>query len=71
MTTNFTTVTTTFTYLCGAEEEGVYCHFEGDATFTLTLNNGTPWGPAEVTCPECGVTQDDQTVSDEYPYGFV
>jgi hypothetical protein len=49
-------------------EEGGVCLFEGEVEYTITLNNGLPWGnvPAEATCPECGGGAVDDGVVDDY-----
>lgn len=69
--TNLTEVLFEANLLCfhdldSEDDRGEVCLFEGEVDYTITLNNGQPWGPAEVECPECGNTCLDDGVVESY-----
>lgn len=66
---NTTEVTFEANLLCGhylEENSGELCTFEGDVEYTITLENGYPWGTAWAVCPECGNDCPDEGVVDTY-----
>ena len=53
--------------LCDRDlEDGTVCEFAGDVDYTITLKDGSPWGPAEADCPDCGGGAIDDGVVEDY-----